>query len=75
MLPFYSYKIYQTVLQNIDTTIQHETSENKWLVQFKQTCVPTSQPGLARHTATNTAFFRFLCESSQQVCTRPDCNV
>ena len=67
MLPFYSYKIYQTVLQNIDTTIQHETSENKWLVQFKQTCVPTSQPGLARHTATNTAFFRFLCESSQQL--------
>ena len=67
LLPFYSYKIYQTVLQNIDTTIRHEKSDNTWLVGFKQTCVPTSQPGLARHTATNTAFFRFLCESSQQL--------
>ena len=67
LLPFYSYKIYQTVLQNIDTSIRHGTSDNTWLVGFKQTCVPTSQPGLARHTATNTAFFRFLCESSQQL--------
>ena len=64
LLPYSSYKIYQTVIQNIDVTIRHEgTDNNGWITNFKKQCVPTSQPGLHRHTATNQAFFRYLCET------------
>ena len=67
LLPYYSYKIYQSVLQHVDTSIHHASVDCVWLPQFKQSCVPTSQPGLHRHTATSQAFFRYLCEATLEL--------
>ena len=64
LLPYYSYKIYQSVLLAVDTTIRQDSLTVEWLTQFKKCCLPTSQPGLHRHVATSPAFFRFLCEAA-----------
>jgi len=63
VLPYYSYQIYQTVLQCVDSTIKQTKPGTEWLVQFKQNCFPTTQLGLHRHTSSNPAFLRFLCDS------------
>ena len=79
LLPYYSYKIYQSAVLTVDTTIRKENVSLDWLRQFKKTCLPTSQPGLHRHTATSPAFFRFLCEAATDlaklVVTHPDLKI
>jgi len=62
-LPYYSYQIYHTVLQCVDSTIKQTAAGTGWLVQFKQNCFPTTQLGLHRHAAYQPAFLRFLCDS------------
>ena len=47
LLPFYSYKIYQTTIQSVDPTIRREGASLDWLTQFKSCCVPTSQQDLS----------------------------
>ena len=64
LLPYYSYKIYQSVVLAVDTTIRQDSLTVEWLTQFKKCCLPTSQPGLHRHVATSPSFFRFLCEAA-----------
>jgi len=63
VLPYYSYQIYQTVLNCVDISIKHTKPGSDWLAEFKQNCVPTTQLVLHRHTASNPAFLRFLCSS------------
>ena len=46
LLPFYSYKIYQSTIQSVDTTIRRENVSLDWLKEFKSRCVPTSQPDM-----------------------------
>ena len=76
LLPYYSYKIYQTTVLTVDTSIRQEAGNLDWLTLFKKCCLPTSQPGLHRHVATSPAFFRFLCEAGTElariVVTHPD---
>ena len=79
LLPFSSYKIYEIVLQHVDTSVRYDNVDCTWLPQFKQSCVPTSQPGLHRHVAMNQAFFRFLCEAGvelgKHVTEYPECKM
>ena len=67
VMPYYSYQIYQTVLNCIDVTLKHTKPGSDWLAEFKQNCVPTTQVALHRHTASNPAFLRFMCSTMVEI--------